>query len=91
MSDTPALPRKPRDDEMDVYGLSHPGKVRRENQDHFLMATFHKRINVIATNLPDAERRLPVGEQRLAYVAMVADGVGGGVGGAETVPRRCRR
>jgi protein phosphatase len=83
MSDTPALPRKPRDDEMDVYGLSHPGKVRRENQDHFLMATFHKRVNVIATNLPDAERRLPVGEQRLAYVAMVADGVGGGVGGAE--------
>jgi protein phosphatase len=68
---------------MDVYGLSHPGKVRRENQDHFLMATFHKRVNVIATNLPDAERRLPVGEQRLAYVAMVADGVGGGVGGAE--------
>jgi protein phosphatase len=83
MSDTPALPRKPRDDEVDVYGLSHPGKVRRENQDHFLMATFHKRVNVIATNLPDAERRLPVGEQRLAYVAMVADGVGGGVGGAE--------
>lgn len=83
MSDTPALPRKPRDDEMDVYGLSHPGKVRRENQDHFLMATFHKRVNVVATNLPDAERRLPVGEQRLAYVAMVADGVGGGVGGAE--------
>jgi protein phosphatase len=47
------------------------------------MATFHKRVNVVATNLPDAERRLPVGEQRLAYVAMVADGVGGGVGGAE--------
>jgi protein phosphatase len=81
MSDAPALPRKPRDDEMDVYGLSHPGKVRQENQDHFLMATFHKRIHVIATNLPDAERRLPVGEQRLAYLAMVADGVGGGVGG----------
>jgi len=76
-------PRKPRDDEMDVWGLSHIGHVRKENQDHFLMATFHKRINVIATNLPDAEQRLPQGEQRLAYLAMVADGVGGGVGGAE--------
>lgn len=75
--------RKPRDDEADVYGLSHTGRVRKENQDHFLIATFHKRINVIATNLPEAESRLPQGEQRLAYVAMVADGVGGGVGGAE--------
>ena len=83
MSDDTPAPRKPRDDEMDVHGLSHTGKVRKENQDHFLMATFHKRINVIGTNLPNAELRLPQGEQRLAYLAMVADGVGGGVGGAE--------
>lgn len=76
-------PRKPRDDEMDVFGLSHTGRVRRENQDHFLIATFHKRINVLATNLPEAEHRLPPGEQRLAFLAMVADGVGGGIGGAE--------
>ena len=76
-------PRKPRDDEMDVHGLSHIGLVRKENQDHFLMATFHKRTNIIATNIPNAEERLPQGEQRLAYLAMVADGVGGGVGGAE--------
>jgi protein phosphatase len=83
MSEHVAPARKPRDDEMDVFGLSHTGLVRKENQDHFLMATFHKRINVISTNLPDIEQRFPVGEQRLAYVAMVADGVGGGVGGAE--------
>lgn len=76
-------PRKPRDDEMDVHGLSHTGLVRKENQDHFLLATFHKRVNVIATNLPNADSRLPQGEQRLAYLAIVADGVGGGVGGAE--------
>ena len=24
--------RKPRDDEIDVHGLTHPGKVRRDNQ-----------------------------------------------------------
>ncbi len=75
--------RKPRDDEMDVYGLSHQGKVRQENQDHFLIATFHKRINVISTNLENVEHRFPLGEQRLAYLAMIADGVGGGVGGSE--------
>ena len=83
MSESVDPARKPRDDEMDVFGLSHTGLVRKENQDHFLMATFHKRINVISTNLPDIEQRFPAGEQRLAYVAMVADGVGGGVGGAE--------
>jgi len=68
---------------MDVFGLSHTGKVRKENQDHYLMATFHKRVNVISTNLPNIEQRFPQDGQRLAYVAMVADGVGGGVGGAE--------
>ncbi len=83
MTNNKTEPRKPRDDEMDVYGISHQGLVRKENQDHFLIATFHKRVNVLGTNLPNAEERLPQGEQRLAYLAMVADGVGGGVGGAE--------
>jgi serine/threonine protein phosphatase PrpC len=31
-----SVERKPRDEEIDVYGLTHPGKVRAENQDHFL-------------------------------------------------------
>ncbi len=75
--------RKPRDDELDVFGVSHAGRVRKDNQDHFLIATFHRRINVLGTNLPDAAQRLPAAEQRMAYVVMVADGVGGGVGGAE--------
>lgn len=83
MSDNAAVPPKPRDDEMDVHALSHTGRVRKENQDHFLVATFHKRVNLIATNVAGAEARLPQGEQRLVYLAMVADGVGGGVGGAE--------
>ena len=52
-TETQALPntRKPRDDEIDVHGLTHVGRVRKENQDHFLLATVHKRVNVIATNL----------------------------------------
>ena len=74
--------RKPRDDEIDVHGLSHVGKVRKDNQDHFLLASILKRVNVLATNL-DEQQRLPLGEQRLAFLMMVADGVGGGVGGAE--------
>lgn len=68
---------------MDVFGLSHTSNVREENQDHDPMATFHKRIEGISSSLPDIAQRFPNGEQRLAYLAMVADGVGGGVGGAQ--------
>jgi PPM family protein phosphatase len=82
MAETPNPIRGPRDDEIDVYALSHAGKVRKENQDRFLLATIHKRVDVVASNL-DAAERLPQGEQRLAYLAMVADGVGGGTGGAD--------
>jgi serine/threonine protein phosphatase PrpC len=83
-TETQALPntRKPRDDEIDVHGLTHAGRVRTENQDHFLLATIHKRVNVIATNL-EKQQQLPAGEQRVAFLAMVADGVGGEEGGAE--------
>lgn len=77
-----ATPRKPDDDEIDVHGLSHPGKVRSENQDHFLLASLHKRLTIHDTNLTAAQR-VPFADRRLTYVAMVADGVGGGVGGAE--------
>jgi len=83
-TETQALPntRKPRDDEIDVHGLTHAGRVRAENQDHFLLATVHKRVHVIATNL-GTQDQLPVGEQRVAFIAVVADGVGGARGGAE--------
>jgi len=76
----PADGRKPRDDEIDVYGLTHVGKVRTTNQDHFLLASIHKRVQVHLTSLSDQER-LPFGDERLAVVAMIADGVGGGEGG----------
>ncbi len=71
---------KPRDDEIDVHGLTHPGLVRGENQDHFLLASIHKRVNVLQTSL-NAMQRLPLADERLAFFAMVADGVGGGEGG----------
>lgn len=74
--------RKPYDDEIDVYGLTHPGAVREVNQDHFLIASLRKQMEVHLTSLPDVAR-LPVEAQRLAFLAMVADGVGGGTRGGE--------
>jgi protein phosphatase len=74
--------RKPRDDEIDVHGLTHIGKVRKQNQDHFLLASIHKHVVIHRTSLPEPHHGA-FSDQRVAFVAMVADGVGGGEGGAE--------
>jgi protein phosphatase len=76
-----ATARKPRDDEIDAFGVTHPGKVRENNQDHFLIAALHKRMEVLLTSLPDPDQA--TGGERLAMLAMVADGVGGGPRGEE--------
>lgn len=75
-------PRKPLDDELDAYGLTHPGKVRKENQDHFLVGSLRGRLNVRISSLP-VDDRLPIEEERVASFMMVADGVGGGRKGEE--------
>jgi protein phosphatase len=74
-----AATRPPQDADIDVFGLTHLGKVRKENQDHFLIAALHKQMVVQSTSLP-AEAQLPVDPERLASLAMVADGVGSGAG-----------
>jgi serine/threonine protein phosphatase PrpC len=71
--------RKPGDRDIDVFGLTHMGKVRKENQDHFRVAALHKQMVVEHTSLP-ADVELPVVPERLASLAMVADGVGSGAG-----------
>ena len=48
-----AVPPKPRDEELDFFGLTHPGKVRKDNQDNFLVCTLHKTARVRATSLPN--------------------------------------
>lgn len=72
--------RRPRDDELDVFGITHAGKVRPDNQDHFLFCTVHKTLRVHTTSLTTPEL-LEIPSQRLASLFMVADGVGGAHGG----------
>jgi protein phosphatase len=74
--------RKPHDDEIDLYGLTHTGKVRQENQDHFLICALKKQMVIHRTSLPRTEH-LMAGPERLAFLMMVADGVGGGAKGGE--------
>ncbi len=78
----PMADRKPRDDEIDVYGLTHIGKVRKVNQDHFLICSLKRDLVAHATSLPDVSG-LGGSPERLAALAMVADGVGGGPMGEE--------
>lgn len=74
--------RKPTYEDIDVYGLTHIGKVRKENQDHFLVASLAKQMLVERTSLPTGAQ-LPLEPERIASFAMVADGVGSGGGGEE--------
>ena len=77
-----AEPRRPEDGDIDVFGLTHQGKVRKSNQDQFLIASLEKRLVIVDTSIPDPAR-LGRESTRLAMLALVADGVGGGAGGEE--------
>lgn len=68
--------RKPDDREIDVWGLTHPGLVRKDNQDNYLLASLHKRLDIHGTSLVGLHPT-ESGEDRLAFIGVVADGVGG--------------
>lgn len=72
---------RPRDDELDLFGLTHPGLVRHHNEDHFLLCTVHPEVVVHATSLPEIDEVARRG-QRMATIMLVADGVGGSAAGS---------
>src|SRR3954462_7319001 len=77
----PGSAPRPRDDELDLFGLTHPGLVRAENQDQFLLCTVHPQVTVHGTSLPNPDE-LAVRGTRLAPILLVADGVGGSAAGS---------
>lgn len=77
---------KPRNEELDFHGLTHAGRVRGDNQDHFLICSLQRRVEIHATSLPEAGS-IAAADPRAAFLAMVADGVGGGAMGEEASRR----
>jgi protein phosphatase len=60
---------------IDCAAVSHPGKVRPKNEDHFLVARFHRAMQTLLTNLPDG--LIPSQSEEVGYGLVVADGLGG--------------
>jgi len=61
--------------EVDVGGMSHPGKVRPNNEDHFIAARFDRAMRTLVTNLPPGD--VPQSYEEMAIGLLIADGVGG--------------
>jgi protein phosphatase len=65
--------------QVDLAALSHPGRVRKENEDHFIAGRFDRTMRTLASNLP--EGRIPPEVTETCFAYLVADGVGGAVAG----------
>lgn len=70
----------PDDDQIDVFGITHQGLVRSENQDNFLIARISRQVEIMQSSLVEGDRPR---DARMGFLAMVADGVGGGEAGEE--------
>ena len=52
---------------VEVAALSHPGKVRPNNEDHYLVGRLGRYLDVLLTNLPDGEAPGRSGRDRLWF------------------------
>jgi serine/threonine protein phosphatase PrpC len=65
--------------DVDLAGLSHQGRVRPNNEDHYFIARFERSMRTLATNLSAAD--VPPRSSETAYGLLVADGIGGHAAG----------
>jgi hypothetical protein len=51
--------------QVDLAALSHPGKVRPNNEDHFLVVHLHRALQTLLTNLPEGV--VPLRAEEVGY------------------------
>ena len=68
--------QRPASADVDVFGVTDRGRVRRENQDQFLIASLHKLLRVHQSSLA-ADDVSPLISDTRGWLFLVADGVGG--------------
>jgi protein phosphatase len=66
---------------VDLHGLSHPGNVRPNNEDSFLIGRFGRYLEVVQSNLPRGAT--PAWADVRGFGLVVADGIGGSEAGEE--------
>ena len=64
---------------VELGALSHAGKVRTVNEDHYLVASFERNMRALLTSLPEGD--IPQLYADTGYGLLVADGMGGAAGG----------
>ena len=74
----PAITDKPHE-RLVCAGLSHEGRVRHNNEDHFLVAKLAKAMKILQTNLHHIQQTQFSDED--GYILVVADGMGGAAAG----------
>jgi len=71
---------------IDFGAISHVGKIRTNNEDHFWIARTSRTMRTLMSNLPSGQ--VPDYFEDVAYGMVVADGMGGHFGG-EVASRLC--
>jgi protein phosphatase len=71
--------KRPVKVEAEFGALSHPGKVRTNNEDHYVILKLSRIMQTLYTNVPQSE--LPGSFEETGYGMVVADGMGGQAGG----------
>jgi len=65
--------------QVELGAMSHRGKVRPTNEDHYLVAAFERSMRALLTSLPEGD--IPRHYADTGYGMVVADGMGGAAGG----------
>src|SRR5687767_5103610 len=63
----------------DVSALSHPGRVRPNNEDQFFVTRLTRSLETMLTSLPRGD--VPERADEVNYLMVVADGMGGHAAG----------